>query len=97
MEAYEYACAEEPRCDAIRPCAAALDRPRVIVPRRLPHGRVCSDVEELPYGPPGQPDVRREPVLVPEEIVTTDYRVPPRHGFGVFPQHQQRSRLGQYR
>jgi len=82
MEAYEYACAEEPRSDAIWACVAASGRSRRIMPRHLVGGRLHSDTE-IPWVS-GVDLMSGEPVLVPEELISTDYRRPRRHGFGIF-------------
>lgn len=82
MEAYEYACAEQPRSDAIWSRASALDRSRRIAPPHLARRRLRSDVT-IPWVS-GADLMSGRSVLVPEELVTTDYRAPLRDGFGIF-------------
>jgi YcaO-like protein with predicted kinase domain len=80
MEAYEYACAEEPRADAIWSTASALNRR--IVPRNLLRKWLRSDIE-IPWVV-GTDLLTGRTVLVPEETVSTDFRRPIRAGFGMF-------------
>jgi YcaO-like protein with predicted kinase domain len=82
MEAYEYACAEAPRSDAIWAGTSRLGQSRRIMPRHLVRGRLCSDVE-LPWVS-GIDLMSGGSVLVPEEMISTDYRRPRRRGFGIF-------------
>ena len=80
MEAYEYACAEKPRGDAIWASAAALSRR--IVPRNRLRGRLRND-REIPWVI-GTDLLCGQPILVPEETVSADFRQPTRAGFGMF-------------
>lgn len=80
MEAYEYACAEEPRADAVWSTASALTR--CIVPRNLLRKWLRSDFE-IPWVA-GTDLLSGRTVLIPEETVSTDLRRPTRAGFGMF-------------
>jgi YcaO-like protein with predicted kinase domain len=80
MEAYEYACAEEPRADAVWSTASALSHR--IVPRNLLRTWLRKDIE-IPWVA-GTDLLSGRTVLVPEETVSTDLRRPARTGFGIF-------------
>jgi ribosomal protein S12 methylthiotransferase accessory factor len=82
MEAYEYACAEEARPNANWACASALKRSRCITPVHLARRRMPSDVE-IPWVI-GVDLILGRSIFVPEELITTDYCVPRRRGFGLF-------------
>ena len=82
MEAYEFACAEAPGCDTIWASPSALERSGRIIPRNRIRSRLRTDIE-IPWLT-GADLVSGKSVLVPEETISTDYRVPQRRGFGIF-------------
>ena len=81
MEAYEYACAEAPRADAIW-AGGEVHGARCLVPRRAQQRRLRKG-SEIPWVK-GADLLSGEAVWVPEETVSTDLREPPRRGFGAF-------------
>lgn len=80
MEAYEYACAEQPQADSVWASATALSCR--IVPRNLLRGRLRSD-REIPWVV-GTELLSGQTIQVPEETISADFRQPTRAGFGMF-------------
>jgi ribosomal protein S12 methylthiotransferase accessory factor len=82
MEAYEFACAEAAGCGAIWASPSTLERSCRIIPRNRVRSRLRMDVE-IPWVA-GADLISGRSVLIPEETITTDYRVPQRRGHGIF-------------